>query len=256
MIRVNDTQIPEDRVYSQMQYHPADSREEAMHQAATTLVIGEVLKDRARALKLNVADEGAEASEDDFIEQLIEREVDYPEASTDECRHYFEANPERFVTSPLLDVRHILIAADPEDQEQRLKALQLAERILSEIAHSDRAFSRLAEQYSACSSSEAGGALGQLGRGQTVPEFERPVFAAPEGLMQHPVETRYGFHVVQIDHRAEGKPLEFDMVHDQIREYLNEKVRRKAISQYLTTLLAEAEIEGIDIDVSKSPLMQ
>ena len=38
--------------------------------------------------------------------------------------------------------------------------------------------------------------------------------------------------------------------------FLNEKVRRKAISQYLTQLIANAEISGFDFAVQPSPLMQ
>ncbi|MEX1057186.1 MAG: hypothetical protein WED11_05615 [Natronospirillum sp.] len=46
----------------------------------------------------------------DHIEQLITWKVYIPEATRYECQAYFTTNPERFVTSPLLDVSHILIA--------------------------------------------------------------------------------------------------------------------------------------------------
>lgn len=256
MIKVNGRTLPEDDLYREMQYHPAESKDEALLQAARTLVIGEVLKDRAEALGLDLDDWDDPAGEADFIEQLFDAEVTYPKASTEECRQYFEANPERFVTSPLLDVSHILLAADPEDADERMQTLEQAEVLLERLKSDPSRFAEVAKRHSACTSQNEGGSLGQLERGQTVPEFERPVFSSSVGLMPNPVESRYGYHLVHIHHRVEGQALTFDMVEADIRDYLNEKVRRKAIAQYLTQLLANADIEGLELDVSASPLMQ
>jgi peptidyl-prolyl cis-trans isomerase C len=74
--------------------------------------------------------------------------------------------------------------------------------------------------------------------------------------VQKPISSRYGVHVAFIDQRVEGRRLEFDMVSQRIADYLNEKVRRKAIAQYIETLIAKADIEGFDFSVSDSPLMQ
>jgi peptidyl-prolyl cis-trans isomerase C len=103
---------------------------------------------------------------------------------------------------------------------------------------------------------ETGGSLGQIGKGQTVPEFERQLFNLPEGLASAPIESRYGIHIVLIAHREEGRQLPFDMAHARIRDYLNEKVRRKAIAQYIEALINDARIEGFSFEVSGSPLMQ
>ena len=107
MIKVNDVAIPESAILEEMQYHPAETKRQAMLKAAETLVIGEILRQRAAALGLSVADSGSLAGQDDFIEQLLDRDVDMPQASDDECRHYFEKNRPRFTTSPLVELRHI-----------------------------------------------------------------------------------------------------------------------------------------------------
>ena len=101
-----------------------------------------------------------------------------------------------------------------------------------------------------------GGQLGQLSKGQTVPEFERQLSNCKRGLAQSPIESRYGVHVVVLDQHVEGKQLPFDMVKTRIADYLNEKVRRKAIAQYIHTLISQATIDGFDFKVSESPLMQ
>lgn len=256
MISVNNVTIDADSVYQEMQYHPAPDKETAEHQAAVTLVVGELLRQRATDLGLNVRDNNDPTAENDHIEQLIQRDVHIPEATEAECRTYYEANQDRFYTSPLLDVSHILIAGDPKDEKQRAYAHDIADRLLAQVVKNPEHFARLAQQHSNCDSSGNGGSLGQIEKGQTVSEFERQVFRASVGLIKSLVETRYGYHIVQVHNKVEGQQLDYDMVQDRIRDYLNEKVRRKAVAQYINALMAEAQIEGVSIDYQSSPLMQ
>ena len=126
--------------------------------------------------------------------------------------------------------------------------------IISLLAGAD--FGELARTLSACPSKAEGGDLGQISRGQTVPEFERQLLLGTVGLMAKPIETRYGFHVAKINRITPGNQLQFSDVQDNIASYLNEKVKRKAIAQYIQNLIAEAEIEGYDFNVSGQPLVQ
>lgn len=255
MIKVNNVAIPESAILEEMQYHPAESKRQAMLKAAETLVIGEILRQRAAALGLSVADSGSLAGQDDFIEQLLAQDVEMPQASDDECRHYFEKNRQRFTTSPLVELRHILLAAAPDDEQQRVESQTIAETLLAQLRAGEN-FAALAKQYSACPSKETGGSLGQISAGQTVPEFERQIFAAEPGLLPTPVESRYGFHIVSIERKVAGKPLPYDQVEGRIRQYLNEKVKAKATAQYIQSLIQQTGLEGFDFAVSESPLMQ
>ncbi|MFC0445422.1 peptidylprolyl isomerase [Pseudidiomarina halophila] len=255
MIHVNEIAIDEKTILAEMQYHPADSQQAAMLKAAESLVIGELFRQRAAELGLHVKDELNDASDDDFLAALIDREVAIPEADEAACATYYQQNPERFTTSPLLEVRHILLAAAPDDELDRVNGKMMAEQIIKQLHEGDD-FGRLAQKHSACPSSATAGSLGQISRGQTVAEFERQVFTAEVGLMPHPVETRYGLHVVWVDRKIEGKQLPFDAVKEKIAAYLNEKVERKAVAQYIHTLIQDAEIKGFDFAVSDSPLLQ
>ena len=272
MIRVNQTEFDETAIIKEMQYHPAETHTEAKNKACEALIIGELLKQRARELKLQQAEshqdaccsggdcsgshESQPAHSEAFLDQLLEIEVDYPSASEEDCRQYFEANPKKFMTSPLVEASHILLDAAPDDAQARSEANELAIQLIARLQDEPSLFAELAGLHSRCPSAKVGGSLGQLGKGQTVPEFERQLFNCPVGLAGAPIETRYGVHVVLINHLVEGRPLPFDMVKQRIADYLNEKVRRKAIAQYIYTLISEAEIEGFDFDVSASPLMQ
>ena len=57
-------------------------------------------------------------------------------------------------------------------------------------------FAELAEKHSDCASARSGGALGEFGRGQMVPEFEEAAFALETGETSGVVETDFGYHLI------------------------------------------------------------
>lgn len=64
-------------------------------------------------------------------------------------------------------------------------------------------FEELAKEHSSCPSGAQGGDLGVFGRGQMVKEFDEVVFSAPVGEVQGPVETQFGFHLVEVTSRED-----------------------------------------------------
>jgi len=62
--------------------------------------------------------------------------------------------------------------------------------------------------------------------------------------------------VIEVLNRVDGKSLPYQAVSQRIADYLNEKVRRKAVSQYITQLITTSQIDGFDFNVNASPLMQ
>ncbi|WIO73610.1 peptidylprolyl isomerase [Porticoccaceae bacterium LTM1] len=256
-IRVNGQLISPAMIDAEVQYHPAETRREAMIQAAETLIIGELFRQRAQEVGLASASSSpSELEEQATFDQLVNQEAQIPQVTKEECERFFEANPDRFCSPPILEVRHILLAADPQDINERAKIEQQATALINQLESGESTFAELVTAYSACPSSATGGSLGQISKSQTVPEFERQVFAANEGLMPRPVESRYGFHIVEVARKIPGKPLPFEMVEAKIASYLQEKVKRKATSQYIQQLINNAHIEGFWFDVESSPLMQ
>lgn len=256
-ILVNGVAIPASAIDTEVQYHPAESRRDAIVQAAQSLIIAELIAQKAHEKGLiDVADREGLESDPALIDTLFAQEVDIPKATDQECIRYFESNPEQFASSPLVETNHILLAADPKDLEHRAEMLVIAEQLIKDLKSKDIDFASAARSYSVCPSKEQGGNLGQLSSGQTVSEFERQVFAANIGLMATPVESRFGYHIVEVVRKVEGKPLPYDLVEDKIIKYLNDKVHRKAISQYLHRLVSEADINGFTFNVDESTLMQ
>ncbi|MHC4741400.1 MAG: peptidylprolyl isomerase [Planctomycetota bacterium] len=87
--------------------------------------------------------------------------------------------------------RHILV--ETEEQCAELKAQ----------IEGGADFAEIAQQYSKCPSGQSGGALGEFSPGQMVKEFDDVVFSAEVGKVHGPVQTQFGFHLIEITSRTE-----------------------------------------------------
>ena len=124
--------------------------------------------------------------------------------------------------------------------------------MLAELVKSPRARSASArKEISNCPSGQQGGNLGQFGRGQMVPEFDAAVFGNDRnGVLPQLVATRYGFHVIRVDHRVAGRALPFEAVRERIARELSANVEARALRQYVEVLAGRAEVHGVDLDAA------
>ncbi|AYG08300.1 peptidylprolyl isomerase [Pseudomonas fluorescens] len=256
IVSVNGVVITPENMAQELQYHPAESREEAVFLAARALVIRELLQQRIRELGVQLEVGAGENEEEAATRLLLEREVKVPDCDEATCVRYFESNRGRFHSAPLLAVRHILLECAPDDAEARHQAHAQAEVLLQKLEESPGSFAELALQYSACPSKAQGGSLGQVSKGQTVPELERQLFTLAPGLAGKPLESRYGWHVICVDQRIEGQALPYEAVATAIRTQLQQGVWQKALVQYLQTLIGVADVRGIALQGADSPLVQ
>ena len=86
--------------------------------------------------------------------------------------------------------RHILVSS-----EEQCNALK------QEIENG-RDFADVAKQRSSCPSGRQGGDLGSFGPGQMVPEFDKVVFSGELNKVHGPVQTQFGYHLLEITSRT------------------------------------------------------
>jgi peptidyl-prolyl cis-trans isomerase C len=145
-------------------------------------------------------------------------------------------------------VSHILIACDPRDAAAKAAARARATDLAARALADPRGFARLAAEHSDCGSKSAGGALGQLGPGDTVPEFEAALRRLAEGdITPAPVLTRHGWHVIRMDAMAEGAILPYAAVRGRIAAALEKAGWARAARDVVAGLVARAEITGADL---------
>lgn len=93
---------------------------------------------------------------------------------------------------PSASARHILVSTQADCQ-----------KLKEEIA-AGADFADLAKQHSSCpSGKQAGGDLGTFGPGQMVAEFDTVVFSAPIGEVSDPVQTQFGWHLIEVTRRTD-----------------------------------------------------
>jgi peptidyl-prolyl cis-trans isomerase C len=250
-IRVNGIEVPRAEISREAQYYPAQKPIDAWHSAAKALVIRHLLLSEAGRLGMVpvpvTVDGRTETADEALIRELFERQVTTPEPDEAACLRYYESNRSRFRSATIYEAAHILIAADKRDAVAYRAAQGRIEKIASELRLFPEKFEMFAATHSDCPSSEQGGNLGQLTHGQTTPEFERALLAMSPGAISDPVASRYGFHVIRLDRKIEGKQVPFEAVRERIAEYLREAVQRRAAAQYIALLISRANIEGIDL---------
>lgn len=252
-VTVNGTPIGVREIARETQYHPADTLEAARRKAAEALVVRELLLQQAR--ELGIESEGA--LDEMRIEALLAREVKTPRADAETCRRYYQSHLRRFRSPDLVQARHILFAAKASDADALAAARGKAQSAIDLLTEEPHRFAELAKEFSACPSAKEGGNLGQLTRGSTVPELETFLFELEPGrLCPVPIRSRYGFHVLEVQQKAEGRTLPFEKVQDKIAQYLEERVWRQAVRQYIELLVGRAEITGIVLKGASSPLVQ
>lgn len=64
-------------------------------------------------------------------------------------------------------------------------------------------FAEMAKQHSQCPSGRQGGALGEFSEGQMVKEFDQVVFSEEVGKVHGPVQTQFGYHLIEITSRTD-----------------------------------------------------
>ncbi|MDX1755386.1 MAG: peptidylprolyl isomerase [Marinobacter sp.] len=249
-VYVGDHLIPESSIAAELQYHPSDEVVRAWHEAARSLVVRELLLQRATEIGVTGGDE------ERVIAAVLEQELEVPEPTEEDCQRFYNANPQRLCSPTLVYASHILLAAAPDDVEARFQQEGLGNQLLGQLLDGRAPFEALARQHSACESRHQGGSLGQLTRGQTVPEFENRVWALPPGLANELVESRYGWHIVRVDDRLEGQQLPFEQAKPLVRHQLTESVTRRALRQYVQVLASQTGVSGVDLELPNSPLMQ
>lgn len=240
-VKVNGVPISEQDVAREMQYHQASSLDEARDLAARALVLRELMRQRAEKMALPDVDD------ESVYDDLIEREVTLPKVDDEACRAYYEKNRAHLRAEDKIEVSHILFSVAKEDSVGRHAALTQAETLIEQLRDNHALWQKLAAEHSACPSRLEGGYLGTLGKGQTVPEFERQLAFLHEGLADKPVETRYGVHIVYVHRKTPGRAMSYEDAKPIIADYLVETAYRHAVNQYLKRLVAFARIEGVSM---------
>jgi peptidyl-prolyl cis-trans isomerase C len=249
-------EIPEALLAQEVQNHPAASPADARAAAGHALALRALLLDRARACGLAAepeldAEGREETPEEALIRALLDQALDVASPTEAECRRVYEAERRRFRTPPLYEASHILLevpAGDPDALAQRRAE---AAGLIGILQRREATFAELAADRSDCPSGPLGGSLGQLRPGDLVPEVEAVLKGlSPGEVTAEPVLSRFGWHVLRLDRRIDGRELPFEMVEERIRLHLESRAWTAAAARYAAELATEARAKGVALSLA------
>ena len=220
---------------------PAEMRPQVLGKAQTVTQIASNLYAR-RAMALRAEVEGLDKDpavvaalriardkvlSDAYIEKLDKAAAPDDAAAEKMAQTMYKAKPDRFKVDEQVRVRHILIAASAPGAKEK------AEDVIKKLsAGSD--FAALAKEVSADPGSAAkGGDLGFFTKGRMMPEFEKAAFALKnKGEISGVVETRFGFHVLQLEDKRPAGVRPFNEVREElIKEVKNSVVQEARVAE-------------------------
>src|SRR6266436_4648248 len=166
--------------------------------------------------------------------------------SPQDLQGYYDQHREDYRVPEQVSVSHILIKTplpgpdgkvDPKGVEEARKK---AEDVLKQLKAGGN-FGELAKKYSEDpGSGKNGGSLGFIGRGRTVPEFEKTAFSLPKGATSDLVQSSYGFHIIHMDDKQDAHVKSVDEVKPQIEPLIKQQRAAQAGQQQSDQLLSEA----------------
>ncbi len=174
-----------------------------------------------------------------------------------DLQNYYDQHRDQYRVPEQVKVSHILIKtplAGPDgkvDEKGVAEAQHRAEDLLKQLKNGAK-FETLAEKYSEDpGSAKQGGSLGWVGRGQTVPEFEKAAFSLPKGQMSGLVKSSYGFHIIRVDDKQDAHMKSLDEVKSDIEPILKRQKAAQIAQRQAETLLDDARKNGLDAAAAK-----
>ncbi|MBO0661955.1 peptidylprolyl isomerase [Jiella sp. CQZ9-1] len=129
--------------------------------------------------------------------------------SDDELKARYDEEIKAMPPRKEVHARHILVKTKKE-----------AEDVIKEL-EGGADFQKVAKEKSTGPSGPSGGDLGFFSQGQMVPAFEKAAFALKPGeFTKEPVQTQFGWHVIQVVETRDAPPPKFEQVKDQLQQLL------------------------------------
>ncbi|WP_203338874.1 peptidylprolyl isomerase [Planococcus beijingensis] len=153
------------------------------------------------------------------VEKIVGPDI---KISDEQIKTYFEENKDSFNQPSQVEASHILVATEEEADEVKAKLDDGSD------------FAEMAAEYSTdTSNAENGGALGAFGAGEMAPEFEEAAFSMEVDEISEPVQTDYGFHIIQMTGKTAAVEANLEDSKEQIKETLFDEALNTKYAEWL-----------------------
>jgi len=172
--------------------------------------------------------------------------------SREDLQVYYDQHKDDYRVPEQVSVSHILIKTPLPGADGKVdgkgveEARKKADDVLKQVKAGGN-FAELAKKYSEDpGSGKNGGSLGFIGRGRTVPEFEKAAFSLAKSSTSDLVQSSYGFHIIRVDDKQAAHVKTLDEVKDQIEESIKQQKAAQAVTNQVNALLGQARSAGLE----------
>jgi len=158
------------------------------------------------------------------------------EVDEEQIKALYEEQREKFVTPEQRHARHILVQFAGTSADDIQAARAKAEAIEQRLAAGESFESVAREVSDDPASAPAGGDLGFFGKGLMTPEFETAVFGMAVGERSQPVQSQFGFHIIELLEITPEVATPLAEVRDQLVEQLLAEERSELFFEQSETL--------------------
>lgn len=164
------------------------------------------------------------------------------DADDSELRDRYNREKERYRLPERAHLREIVVLK-PEGEAKLAEARQRAAEIAEAAKKPDADFKNVASTMSESATRDKGGDLGEVAKGDLVPELDKAVFNAPNGTVLGPLETKSAWHVILVEQRLPSEVPAFESVKDRLRRDATEETFERDYKNYIEALRKDAFIQ-------------
>jgi parvulin-like peptidyl-prolyl isomerase len=166
-----------------------------------------------------------------------------PPVDEGEVRKLYESTKDSLRKPESMHVKHVLVKPEDGTAPAKAAAREKATRILADLRAGRTTFEDAAREHSACNSAASGGDLGEVALGFMPAPFERAALALAPGAVGGPVESTFGYHLVQLVARRPAYTPDLETARPFLARYLKGGASAKLIAAHVEQLRARAKVE-------------
>jgi len=163
------------------------------------------------------------------------------EATDKELRERYDREKERYRLPERARLREIIILK-PQTAAGAEQARERAQQLATQ-ARGGADFTLLAKTASEAPSKDKGGDLGEVARGELLPELDKAVFNSPAGTVIGPIEAKSAFHILKVESRLPSEIPAFESVKDKLRKDASDDAWQRDYKAYIERLRKDAFIQ-------------
>ncbi len=158
-----------------------------------------------------------------------------------ELRERYDREKERYRLPERAKLREIVILR-PADAAGADRAQKIANDLAAQ-ARTGADFAKLAQTSSESATKDKGGDLGEVGRGELLPDLDKAVFNAQAGAVIGPISTKSGWHILKVEQRLPSEVPAFESVKDKLRKDVSDEAWQRDYKAYIDRLRKDALVQ-------------